>query len=662
MIRALATACLLALFCAGTAAAQDRHALVIGINAYDNLGALEKAVNDGRAMAESLEREGFTVDAGYDLTRRDFVQLLAQFLDRLQPDDEALVFYAGHAVAIGNSNFLVPADASALEQSSETVIIAESIGQDFLLEQITATGVRLTVVIMDACRNNPFGRGLGRTVGREAGLAIIPPPRGVFILYSADEGQVALDRLSDDDPDPNSIFTRTLLPLIEEPGLDIVDVARRLRGGVQALAASIRHPQFPVYRDRMQGDGQFILRPATDVVEQPGVSIPAAGSTAAPCVEARADWAELGETPSAFLLEAFIQTHLDCALHMAMATERLAALRDERHPSVLSAEAVEIDISPRSDGDTIVTPASEEPVTINEFASDRDVIRALQSELNRHNCEAGIEDGGFGPTTATSLMMYFFLEPNGMIPLDRLDVSSRPSLEAVLASSGPILEQLRTTAAPACGRTVPSGFSREVTQGCLYEQRGDVAPGEYAEWSGACDQRGFVTGEGRLMFIYPVPVPGRYIDYYEGDMCAGSRCGQGARHLVNGAHYSGGFDNDKPEGQGTLFNSDGEAIYRGQWCAGTRCGIGIEYFLNTGSGAVSQYEGEWDGQNMHGEGTYTYSSGRTLSGSFQEDFPIGRMRFTYTSGTIHYYCFSGSTWEFPASQCAPPITAPGAEN
>lgn len=311
--------------------AQERHALVVGINAYDNLGSLEKAVNDGRAMADSLERAGFTVDAGYDLDRRDFVLLLAQFLDRLEPDDEALVFYAGHAVAIENSNFLVPSDASALEQSSEALIIAESIGQDFLLDQITATGVRLTVVIMDACRNNPFEGLTTRSLGRDAGLAITQPPRGVFMMYSADEGQTALDRLSNDDPHPNSVFTRTLLPLIEEPGIDIVDIARRLRGDVQALAASVQHQQFPVYRDRMQGDGRFIVRPAAIVVDPavgPAEDFPviAAPTSPNPCAAARADWPLIGENPSAVLLEAFIAAHDGCPLMMTLASERLAAL------------------------------------------------------------------------------------------------------------------------------------------------------------------------------------------------------------------------------------------------------------------------------------------------------------------------------------------------
>ncbi|MBY4892021.1 caspase family protein [Rhodobacteraceae bacterium N5(2021)] len=339
-IRLLCAAIALALAIPNAASAQERHALVIGINAYDNLGSLEKAVNDGRAMADSLERAGFTVDAGYDLSRRDFVLLLTRFLDRLGPDDEALVFYAGHAVAIENRNFLVPADASALEQSSEALIIAESIGQEFILDQITATGVRLSVVIMDACRNNPFEGLSTRSLGRDAGLAITQPPRGVFMMYSADEGQTALDRLSNDDPHPNSVFTRTLLPLIEEPGIDIVDIARRLRGDVQALAAGDQHQQFPVYRDRMQGGGQFVINRIRAVAEQPAPVTTPPGAAVVPtpmarvappvavnpCVTARADWALLGNSPSVAVLQAYRAAHSGCPLMMTLASDRLAAL------------------------------------------------------------------------------------------------------------------------------------------------------------------------------------------------------------------------------------------------------------------------------------------------------------------------------------------------
>lgn len=261
-MRIFQTAVAISIFlaCAQVAFAQDRHALVIGINDYDQVAPLERAVNDARAMASSLAASGFTVDEGYDLGRSDFVQLLSRFINRLDPEDEALIFYAGHAVAIGNENFIVPADVTAIDASNETLIMNESLSQTAVLQQITDTGVRLAVVIMDACRDNPFAGVNTRSTGRSRGLAVEEPPRGIFMLFSADEGQRALDSLGPGDPHPNSVFTRTLIPLIEEEGLDIVDVARRLRGDVQELAGSVGREQFPVYRDRMRGDGRFVVR------------------------------------------------------------------------------------------------------------------------------------------------------------------------------------------------------------------------------------------------------------------------------------------------------------------------------------------------------------------------------------------------------------------
>lgn len=310
------------------AIAQDRHALVIGIDAYDNLPVLQKAVNDGRAISNSLERAGFTVDAGYDLDQRAFVQLLERFLNRLGPGDEALVFYAGHGVAIENRNFFVPSDASAIDESSELILASESIGQDFLLEQIASTGARMTVMIVDACRNNPFGRGLGRSMGRDVGVAITQPPDGFFIMYSAAEQQVALDRLSETDPNPNSIYTRTLLPLLEEPGLNIIDIAVGVRGEVRALAQSVRHQQFPSYRDSTLSSERFFIRPASEIPETFELVNPTEPlvSVTDPCAAARADFALLADTDSSVVLEAFANTHSACTYIVALATERFVAL------------------------------------------------------------------------------------------------------------------------------------------------------------------------------------------------------------------------------------------------------------------------------------------------------------------------------------------------
>jgi len=303
----------LAMAFASPATPQTRHALVVGIDAYDELPALSKAVADARIIADVLDYAGFDVTAGYDLDRRDFVRLLSGFVAQLTADDEVVVFYAGHAVEINRRNYLIPRDAAAVNRSSEAQVIAESIGQDFLLEQITARDVRLTVVIMDACRDNPFEGLQVRGSSALRGLAVETPPRGVFMLYSADEGQGALDGLGPGDEHPNSVFTRTLVPLLEEPGLDIVEVSRQLRGNVEGLARSVGHPQFPVYRDRMRGDGRFVVTLAAAV--EPSVTDP--------CETARADWALLGSDAGVEALEAFFAAHGDCNLLAALARQRL---------------------------------------------------------------------------------------------------------------------------------------------------------------------------------------------------------------------------------------------------------------------------------------------------------------------------------------------------
>ncbi len=298
------------------AAAQDRHALVVGINAYNELPVLGRAVNDANAVASTLENAGFSVRLGLDLNRRDFTRLLAEFVADLQPDDEAVVFYAGHAIAIENENYLVPADAGGLQLAGETQIISESISQEFLLDQIVQTGVRLSVVILDACRENPFEGLTTRSVGRTRGLAVEQPPQGVFLMFSADVGQAALDGLGPDDMHPNSVFTRVLVPLLEQPGLDIVDVARQLRGEVEAMASRVGHQQFPVYRDRMRGGGRFYLHPASE-------------TDTGSCAAAAAEWAALRQSDDVAALTDFLERFAACNTQTLLARLRLERLLED---------------------------------------------------------------------------------------------------------------------------------------------------------------------------------------------------------------------------------------------------------------------------------------------------------------------------------------------
>jgi uncharacterized caspase-like protein len=240
-----------------TPALAARLALVIGNDGYQEVTRLEKARNDARAMGEALEALGFRVSLALDATRRDMNRAIEDFNGSVSEGDIAVFFFAGHGVEIDGENFLLPVDTPDAAGGQADFIANEAIGLDNLLERMRSRGAQLNIVILDACRNNPFsGRGT-RSLGGAQGLARISAPQGTFVMYSADVGEAALDRLGEQDANPNSVFTRTLIPLLKQPGLDLVDTAREVRRSVRQLASTISHQQTPAYYDAVLGDFFF---------------------------------------------------------------------------------------------------------------------------------------------------------------------------------------------------------------------------------------------------------------------------------------------------------------------------------------------------------------------------------------------------------------------
>ena len=111
----------------------------------------------------------------------------------------------------------------------------------------------MMLYVVDACRDNPFVSSTGRSIGGTRGLTLVEPPSGTFVMFSAGAGETALDRLSDDDPNPNSVYTRVLLPRLKAPGR-IGDIARDVRRQVRNLASEVNHVQTPAYYDEVLGD------------------------------------------------------------------------------------------------------------------------------------------------------------------------------------------------------------------------------------------------------------------------------------------------------------------------------------------------------------------------------------------------------------------------
>jgi hypothetical protein len=267
----LATAALAAIaLIASVALAEARSlALVIGNNAYVNVAALKTAVGDAHAVGDQLEKLGFVVRRSYDVDRRAMSRTLAAFDAELQPGDRAVFFYSGHGFEISGANYLLPTDVPSAQLNQSALLRDASFSVESVIDGVRERGARLTVLVLDACRDNPFAPP-GRAPAGTGGLARIDAPEGVFILMSAGAKQEALDRLSDTDDEKNSVFTRTFLRELAKPGRTLVQIAKATQVGVKELAATIGYEQTPAYYDQVIGD--VVL---SDAPPDPGASIPA---------------------------------------------------------------------------------------------------------------------------------------------------------------------------------------------------------------------------------------------------------------------------------------------------------------------------------------------------------------------------------------------------
>ena len=377
--------------------ADKRVALVLANSAYQNVAPLANPANDGAVVASTLKDAGFdVVDYRRDLPAAETRRALRDFADRARDADIAVIYYAGHGIEVDGSNYLIPVDAR-LER--DTDVYDEAFSLDRIL--IAVEPVRkLRLVILDACRDNPFAKSMKRTVASRAigqGLAKVEPTSpNVLIAYSAKAGSTAADG-----DGKNSPFTIALSKHLTTPGLDV----RRAFGFVRDdVLKSTGNRQEPFVYGSLGGEDMPLVPARTAVA-------PAAAPAPNPQAEARRDYELALQVGNKSALNAFLAQYPDgfyaslarLQLEKIAAEEtRVAATEKarlaEQERARLTAEGAQKSQQARAEADA---RAAEQARIAAEKAKQVAQDQAAAAEQKRLAAEKALADkAAVGPATS----------------------------------------------------------------------------------------------------------------------------------------------------------------------------------------------------------------------------------------------------------------------
>ncbi|MGH6826874.1 PQQ-dependent catabolism-associated beta-propeller protein [Methyloceanibacter sp.] len=299
------------------ALAEKRVALVIGNGAYANATQLPNPRNDAEDVAAALRREGFDTIVGVDLDQAKMQDTAIAFARAAREADVALFYYSGHAMQFGGVNYLMPVDAKL---SDEADLRRMARVDDILADLQQAKNLR--ILVLDACRDNPFADQLKRSIGltraasAQRGLARIDTPQGMIVAFSTQA-----QRTADDGTGRNSPYTAAFLKHIEEQE-EIGRVFRRISTDVYEAT---QHRQLPELSLSMIGE--YYLR-GEGGTPSPNTAAPTPSPLPAPSDPARDAWDATQNTDSIPVLEAFIAKFGD-SFYASLAKAKLATLRQQ---------------------------------------------------------------------------------------------------------------------------------------------------------------------------------------------------------------------------------------------------------------------------------------------------------------------------------------------
>lgn len=309
------------LMLSATAGSAKKLALVIGIDEYNNLENLDKAVEDASGYRALFEDNGFDVTYLENSNTGEMNYAIATFLSRIERGDTVVFTYSGHGWSDGTLNYLIPGDMPMLSNTVQTANLSIVVkdGVSGIIDKIAARGARLTLAIIDACRDNPFLNAEVRSFGLNGGLAPTEAPSGTFIVYSAAAAQQALDQIGDNDPKTYSVFTRYFIPNLRSTG-DIRRAVLRTRQEVLAAAGRVGHNQRPAYYDELTSNSCLF----SNCIPDDGGPAQVAPD---PAEVAAGLWDFIKNTTDTQVLRSFVKDHGAAAPKLErLANRRIAAL------------------------------------------------------------------------------------------------------------------------------------------------------------------------------------------------------------------------------------------------------------------------------------------------------------------------------------------------
>ena len=351
--------------------ASSRVALVVGNGGYaaENIPALANPVNDAKVMAKALETSGFEVRLVTDADQagmRTAIEAFGEQLEQAGGDAVGLFYYAGHGVEVRGHNYLIPTGAE-IERAVE--FQTDAVPAEWVLSWMEAAGNRLNVVILDACRNNPFGKHRGGSQG----LAQMDAPSGTLIAYSAAPGQVAVDGEGE-----NSPYTAALALALAEPGLKVEDVFKRVRVTVETATNA---KQTPWESSSLRGDFYFVAKAKKRPAPAPSpITVPETVTAELTVQQLAARAYEAAERIPTISSYQLVIEQFPGTLYAGLAEQQIEKLKAATTPPALSAEEAEASLG-----------------------LERAERKRIQIGLRALGVNPGSADGLFGPRTRRAI-------------------------------------------------------------------------------------------------------------------------------------------------------------------------------------------------------------------------------------------------------------------